>query len=70
MSDTPISDFATRCAEYGLSVPIETARQLELMCEELASNSACINQCLIDATYKCSLCVALARWQAMKDAAK
>jgi len=72
MSDTPISDraearIATMTAYYGLTVPSETARELERMAGELAEALAYhLEQTRpIQRTTE-----ALARWQAMKDASK
>lgn len=66
MSNTPITDRESYA--YGMDdtevVPIETARQLERMCAELAS---VLGEPMVTNEWLGRRAAVLARWQAMKE---
>jgi hypothetical protein len=68
MNKTPISDRAAFHAQRGMlhTVPIETARQLEAMCEELANQLEHIKY-KVGHNETVRIDASLGKWQAMKD---
>lgn len=69
MNDTPITDRAERCADYGMSVPAEQCRDLERVANQLAAAlKPCVDAHMRPMPY--SVCInirkALAAFESMK----